>query len=182
MKFRLNSQIVGNRGYSMAELMVILSIIAILASVTVFYNRSIEREIIIFKEQAKILSAIQKAKSLSFNIFGKDKAPCGYGVHFSLPDSKMVIFQENSPSDDSYCQDIDAKYTSDSEKFEEINLDKTVKFSELGASNIVFIPPDAMVIIDADFSKTEALIKIKTIDNKSKKTIKVTNTGQITTQ
>ncbi len=170
-----------NKGFSIVELLVVLFITAMLSSGLVFYNRATERQIIIFKEQVKIISAIQKAKSLSLGAFGKDKAPCGYGVHFSMPDS-IIIFQEISPTNDAKCLDIDAVYTSPNEKFEEIKLDKVVKFSELGLNDIIFIPPDPIVIIDNSIFKDEALIKIKTTDNKGEKIIKVTNAGQITTQ
>lgn len=170
------------KGFSMTELLVVLALIAILAGSMVFYSRSIERQIIIFKEQIKIVSAIQKAKSLGLVAFLKTaQAPCGYGVHFSMPDS-IIIFKEISLSGDTKCLDTDAIYTSPDENFEEIKLDKTIKFTELGLNDIVFIPPEPIIIIDGQIFKNEALIKIKTIDNKGEKIIKVTNAGQITTQ
>ncbi len=82
------------------------------------------------------------------------------------------------------CLDVDNSYTASlpSEKIEEIFLDKTIKFSELGVYSVIFIPPDPKVIIDNDISKNEGLIKISTIDNLAERIIKITNAGQITTQ
>lgn len=169
------------KGFSLTELLVVFAVISILSSGLVIYNRATERQIIIFKEQAKVISAIQKAKSLALSTFIQEEAPCGYGVHFAEPNI-MVIFKELSPSGDGNCLDADNVYTSNSENFEEINLDKVVKFSSLELMDIVFIPPDPKVFIDGSDSKSEALIKMKTIDNKGEKIIKVTNAGQITAQ
>ena len=82
------------------------------------------------------------------------------------------------------CFSIDGVYTATNlaEKQEEILLDKTVKFKGFQSSDILFIPPDPFVVIDNNFLKTEVLIKIETVDGKSEKIIKVTNSGQITTQ
>ncbi len=155
--------------------------IGILSSGLVIYNRATERQIIIFKEQAKIMSAIQKAKSLALATFIQQEAPCGYGVHFAEPNI-MIIFKELSPSGDANCSDVDNIYTSNAENFEEINLDKVVKFSSLELKDVVFTPPEPKVFIDGTDTRNEALIKIKTTDNKGEKIIKVTNAGQITAQ
>lgn len=170
-----------NKGFSITELLVVFAIISILSGGMILYNRATERQIILFKEQIKIFSAIQKAKSLALGTFSAEQAPCGYGVHFSESNS-LIIFREISPSGNESCLDTDAVYTSSDEVFEEISLDKVVKFSVLELNDIIFIPPDPTVIIDNDVFKDEALIKIKTSDNKGEKIIKVTNAGQITAQ
>lgn len=170
-----------NKGFSITELLVVFAIISILSGGMVLYNRAAERQIILFKEQIKVFSAIQKAKSLALGTFSTKQTPCGYGVHFSESNS-LTIFKEISPSGGKNCLDTDSIYTSPDEIFEEIKLDKIVKFSALELSDIVFIPPDPTVIIDNDIFKDEALIKIKTSDNKGEKIIKVTNAGQITAQ
>jgi prepilin-type N-terminal cleavage/methylation domain-containing protein len=178
---RVNFNAADKNGFSLTELLVVFAVIAILSSGLVIYNRVAERQIIIFKEQAKITSAVQKAKSLALGTFAKEETPCGYGVHFAEPD-KIIIFKEISPSGDRNCSDADNIYTSNNESFEELKLDKVIKFSGLELSDIVFIPPDPKVIINGSDSKDEALIKIKTTDNKGEKIIKVTNAGQITAQ
>lgn len=169
------------KGFSLTELLVVFAVIGILSSGLVIYNRATERQIIIFKEQAKIMSAIQKAKSLALATFIQQEAPCGYGVHFAEPNI-MIIFKELSPSGDANCSDVDNIYTSNAENFEEINLDKVVKFSSLELKDVVFTPPEPKVFIDGTDTRNEALIKIKTTDNKGEKIIKVTNAGQITAQ
>lgn len=171
-----------NKGFSLAELLVVFTMTALLSGGLVLYNRATERQIILFKEQSKVFSAVQKAKTLAIGAFSEIESEiiCGYGVHFSLP-NRIIIFKKLSPEDPK-CQNVNFIYTSPNEIFEEIKLDKIVNFSELGLNDVVFIPPDPIVVIDNDFFKNEGLIKIKTIDNKGEKTIKITNAGQITTQ
>ena len=172
------------RGFTITELLIVFAIIALLSTGLVFYSRSGERQIILFKEQTKVVSSIVKAKSLALATFGDNSIPCGYGVHFEAP-NKIIIFKEIPvEADDIGCFSIDGVYTATNlaEKQEEILLDKTVKFKEFQSSDILFIPPDPFVVIDNNFLKTEVLIKIETVDGKSEKIIKVTNSGQITTQ
>lgn len=172
------------KGFTIIELLVVLSVISILSSGLIFYSRTAERQIILFKEQAKIISLLQKAKVLSLSTYAQSSAPCGYGVNFSKDANKMILFQDISPSSSSNCADADNSYTLSliSEKMEEIPLDKTVKFSEVGISNIVFIPPDLKVVLDNEISKNEGLVKISTIDNLAERSIKITNFGQVSTQ
>ena len=173
-----------NKGFTITELLVTFTVISILSGGLIFYSRTAERQIILFKEQAKIIGIIQKAKNLSFATYAQATVPCGYGAYFQQELNRIILFQDISPSMDLNCSDVDNLYTASlsSEKIEEIFLDKTVKFSELGVYNIVFIPPNPKVILDNDISKNEGLIKISTIDNLMERVIKITNAGQITTQ
>lgn len=177
---------INNMGFTIVELLITLAVISILSGGLVFYGRTAERQIILFKEQTKIISIVQKAKNLSFTTYAQKDVPCGYGVYFQQNLNQnlnsVILFQDISPSMDLNCSDVDNSYTASllSEKIEEIFLDKTIKFSELGISNIIFIPPDPKVIIDNDILKNEGLIKISTIDGSAEQVIKITNAGQIT--
>ena len=172
------------KGFTLIELLIVSAIIALLSAGLVFYSRGGERQIILLKEQNKIISSVVKAKFLALATFGDNSSPCGYGVHFETP-NKIIIFKEiPAEVDDTGCFSIDGVYTAanPNEKQEEFLLDKTVKFGELQLGDIIFIPPDPLVVIDGNLLKTEALIKIETVDGKSVKIIKITNSGQITTQ
>lgn len=179
----------GDKGFTLLELLVVLGITLLLSAGLIFYNRTSENQLLLFRDQQKIISALQRAKSFSLETFSQAEAPCGYGVNFSLPNT-VVIFKDLSPSSDPQCSDIDFVYSGDSkgdcqnyaECVEKIYLDKNVKFSELGLNNIVFIPPNPNIIIDKDPNKAEALIKIKSSTGQTEKIIKVNNRGQITAQ
>ena len=171
----------GDKAFTMLELLVVMGTIIVLSSFVITYSRTGERQIILFKEQTSLVSLLIKARSLSFGTFGEADVPCNYGVNFNQSGS-VILFKEYSPSNDPKCLDIDRVYSSGDEKLEEFNLDSTVEFSELGLTNVIFIPPSPKVIIDNDENKFEALIKIKTISEPNEKIIKITNAGQITTQ
>jgi len=171
-------------GFTIVELLVVFGVIMLLTTGFIFYNRASERQLILFKEQVKIVGVLNKVKSLAIATYGETTVPCGYGVHFEAP-NKIIIFKEiPAQADDLACLSVDGVYTAANlaEKQEEILLDKTIKFKELQLRDILFIPPNPLVIIDADFSKIEALIKIETLNGESERIIKVINSGQITIQ
>ena len=174
----LNSNL---KAFTIIELLVVIGTIVILSSLAITYSKTGERQIILFKEQTSLVGLLIKARSLSFGAFGEAEVPCDYGVNFN-ESGKAILFREYSPSNDPKCSDANRIYDSSDEKLEELNLDPMIKFSELGLTNVVFIPPSPKVIIDNDENKFEALIKIKTISGSNEKIIKITNAGQITIQ
>lgn len=165
------------KGFTTIEMLVIIGVLSLLSATLLVYSRAGERQITLFKEQAKIIGVLTKAKSLSVAAFGKTGVPCGYGVHFETPRTYLIF---KDLADD--CLLADKKYSGTSEIFESFQLDSLTVFDSLVLTDIVFIPPNPTVILDNDFSKTEALIKIKTTDGKGERIIKINNGGQITTQ
>lgn len=184
-----NKDILRNKGFTIAELLVVLGITAILFSSLVFYSRSAERQLILFKEQMKIITALQKAKSLAIVAFSESQTACGYGVNFDRANNKMNIFREQPASGGSgSCSTRDNIYTSVDELYEEIKLDnRTIRFGNLinsdGGffSDIVFISPEPLTVID-DSSSEFATIEITDISGANQKVVKVTDSGQITAQ
>lgn len=187
-----NKDILRNKGFTIAELLVVMGITAILFSSLVFYSRSAERQIILFKEQMKIITALQKAKSLAIVAFSEGQTACGYGVNFDRANDKMIIFREQPASGGSgSCSTRDNIYTSVDELYEEIKLDnRTVRFGNLinsdGGifSNVVFISPEPITVIDYSGSSgsESATIEITDISGSNTKIVKVTDAGQITAQ
>ena len=74
-----------NKGFTTIEMLVVIGVMALMSSVLMVYGRTGERQINLFKEQARIISALSRAKYLSVSTFGKTDVPCGYGVHFEAP-------------------------------------------------------------------------------------------------
>lgn len=177
-----------NTGFTIVELLVVMGITAILFTSLVFYSRTAEKQLILFKEQMKIITALQKAKSLAIVAFSESQTTCGYGVNFDKTNNKMTIFKEQPASGNNSCSTRDHIYTSIDEFYEEIKLDnRTIKFGNLINSDggvfadIVFISPEPIIVID-DSSSEFATIEITDILGVNKKTVKVTDAGQITAQ
>lgn len=77
----------------MIELLVVIGVMSMLTSMLVVYNRDSERQLVLFKEQAVLTSAILRARGWSIQTLRADASSpsCGYGVHFSLPDTYTIF-------------------------------------------------------------------------------------------
>ncbi len=164
-----------DKGFTLIEVLVVVGILALLSATLIIYSHTGERQIILFKEQARIVSTISQAKSLSIATFGQVNVPCGYGVHFSPP-KNFLIFEDLAND----CQDADKRWSGENETFESFQLDPAVVFENLSLTDIVFIPPNPSVVITPP--QDQSTIIIKTVDGNSSTTIKVNNAGQISAQ
>jgi len=173
-----------NKGFTIIEMLVVIGVLGMLMTITmVFYGRAGERQITLFREQARVLNAVSRAKFLSIQTFVQrgEKIPCGYGIHFEEPKT-FILFRDDSEN----CATADHKYSEvdsgkcDGECVEKSVLDNAVMFDSLKISDIVFIPPNPVVVITPEEDQAEIIIK--TIDDKGRVSIKVNNFGQITTQ
>lgn len=163
-----------NKGFTTIEILVIIGVMGLLSSLLMVYGRTGERQIILFKEQARIISSFSRAKYLSVATFGKTDVPCGYGVHFEAPRT-FLIFKDLAASDG--CSASDKKYSGADEIFESFNLDSTIIFDRLTLSDAVFIPPDPSVVITPN--QDQAAVVIKIVNTEDSAIIKINNAGQI---
>lgn len=166
------------KGFTLVEILISIGIVALLSSAMIAYNRVGGRQIILFKEQAKVLGVLSRAKTLSISTFGEIAVSCGWGVHFEAPKT-FLIFKDLAASGD--CSLADKKYSGTDELFESFDLDSGVEFdsSLTTLSDIVFVPPYFSVVINSDSVQDFAAVVIKTIDGGSSATIKVNSAGQI---
>src|SRR3989344_9601663 len=166
-------------GFTLIETLVTLTITALLIGVLITYNRAGGLQIAVFKDQAKIINTLLRAKSLSLQIFTEAVPACGYGVHFDAANKIFLIFKDLADP----CSGSDNRYSGSTEDLEVISLDSQLKFSNLGLSDILFIPPEPLVVIDGDLGKTgDFLIEIDTLSGGSPKKIKINNFGQVSAQ
>lgn len=167
------------KAFTLIELLVVVAVMILLSSVLIGYSHLGERQIILFKEQAKLINILSRAKSLSVVGFGEstENFPCGYGIYFEAPRT-FIIFKDLSSGDD--CSMADKKYSGTDELFESFILNSTLEFGELTFSDIIFIPPEPLVVITP--IQDQAVITIKIVNTNDSKTIKINNAGQISTQ
>lgn len=171
------------RGFTLIELLVVMSLTIILTGGLLIYSRGSERQLILLRDEAKIIGALHQAKSMALSVAG---GVCGYGVHFEQS-GKIIIFKDLSPSSNPDCLDVDNIYISQQGKdcsqipecISQMSLDKSIQFSELNFKDINFIPPDLLVIIDNAPSKINSSVKIKVINGVLEREIIVNNSGQI---
>jgi len=166
------------KGFTLIEMLVVISIMALLSSFLILYSRAGENQIILFRDQARLITALNRAKSLSVQTFNAPQPSCAFGVYFSKTENAFLIFRDLALN----CREADHVYTGSEELFESYQLSSKIKFGELTLINIAFIPPDPKTLIDNDLNKNEANITLETLDGKASLKVKVNNAGQITTQ
>lgn len=171
------------RGFTLLEMMVVLGLVIIFATITVMYNKNIGKQIVVSREHAKVLSILIKARSAGFTI---PKSPtqsiCGYGVHVDAASRTLTFFKDLGVVGSPCASTADHVYTvgqGDSEMIEQVVLDPSVSMTS-DMSDIVFIPPFGDVLIDADGTKTTATITIVGASAGVTKAVKVNSYGQIT--
>lgn len=170
-------------GFTLLELLMTMSIMVFIAATLVIYSHIGEKQITLFKEQARVLNTLARARNLGITSFIKSDSsgplPCGYGVHFEMPGT-MVIFQDTAT--DPECVLADHIYLGDeSEKFESIVLSTDVSFDFLSLSDVVFVPPQPLVFITPQ--QDDALITLTTGGNDPvMASVKVSTANQISVQ
>ena len=187
-------KIKNNKGFTIVVLIVTFSVITILASYMILYNKTNKSQIILSLEQAKLVDAINTAKSLTLATYVENNSSCGYGVYINYLNNSYEIFKYGQPPQTD-CKAIasssidlsNSSYT----KIKTTNLPKEVVFDNLKNNKldvIFFIPPDPKTLIWRDDFQNpitendpnyEANIYLKTKGGFMSKTIKVNVMGQI---
>lgn len=168
------------KGFTLVETLVTITVTALLSAILIGYSRNSGDQAILFRDQAKIIGALLRAKNLALQTYAiENGAICGYGAHFDSVTDDFFIFKDLAEP----CSASDNKYSGEAEIFEEYQLGRRVKFSVLGFADILFIPPDPTVIIDGDSGKKgDFMITVAAISGSGAKNIKVNDFGQVTAQ
>lgn len=160
-----------------------MSILVVLSSFLILYNRTGELQIVLLREQAHLISTVIRAKGLALNTLIEDVPACGYGVHIevstaSATPSNYFIYRDKAIN----CRTSDKIYAAASDEIvdgTEVVLPKQVVFGNLGVHDIMFVPPEPEAFLDGSQALTEADIVMMSNDGKTKATVTVNNAGQI---
>lgn len=170
------------RGFSVIEMLVVMSILVVLTSLLILYNRTGELQIILLREQAHLISTVIRAKSLALNTLIEDTPACGYGVHIEVSTgttpSRYFIYRDKAIN----CRTSDHIYAASSDEIIKDSISTVplqIAFGDIGVHDIVFVPPDPQAFLDGSQALTEADIVMKSNDGKTKATVTINNAGQI---
>ncbi|MDP3947143.1 MAG: prepilin-type N-terminal cleavage/methylation domain-containing protein [bacterium] len=163
------------KGFTLIELLVVLGVLTMLSAILIQYSRTGERQLILFREQSKLIAVLSRAKALAVNTFNRPDVPCGYGIYFAPPRS-YILFRDSAPN----CASSDRVYSGSGEDETVYELDSQTQFKSLLVSDILFIPPDPRVVMTP--TQTETDITIETIDGIASMIVRVNSAGQIGAQ
>lgn len=159
-------------GFTLLEMMIVLSLVIVLTSVTAVYNKGIGRQIVIAQQHAKVLGMLVKARSAGFTGINTAGPVCGYGMHVD-PGTRTIIFFKD------LCGSAQLNRYDAGEEIEQVVLDSSVVVTS-DMSDIVFIPPFGKVSIDNTDSKFTGTITVTSVSEGMTKLVKVNSYGQIT--
>ncbi len=121
-------------GFTLLEMVIVISIMAIITAVTIGYNRGSDDRLVLFSNQAKVVGVLQRAKSFALQKKEGDDGGlvCAFGVHFEKPRTMIIFRDEASTPNNGFCKDGFSSMSYDEgEKIEEIELDVDIEFSSL---------------------------------------------------
>lgn len=175
-------------GFTLVETMVVIAITLVISTMLLSYNRSSEKQIALFRDQAVLAGFFNRAKSLAIEKFNKNPDVCAYGIYFpSAEPDTFILFQDLQPEESEAvfgCRDKGVYNSNlkfdEGEEMERYKIDSRLKFEETPDDlSIVFIPPEITV------TSTDLLpvtLKIQTVDNSNSATVTVGEVGQITAE
>ncbi len=172
------------KGFTLVETFIVISITLLLSALAFTYNRSSERQIALFKEQAVIVGLLNRAKSLAIQKYQNPATPqfltCAFGLHFEANSPNYILFQDLGQGS---CGPDVSNYRYDStsnppEALETFSLDPKVEFVNLASDlDILFVPPELNII---STQQLPVKVTLGTKDKMSTVSITVAEGGQIT--
>lgn len=82
-------------GFTLVEILVVIAISAMLATVALVYTSSARNEVALAVETAKVAGTILRAKDLAIATYNNSPATCAYGVYLNIPANSYSIFAFN---------------------------------------------------------------------------------------
>ncbi|MDO8585015.1 MAG: type II secretion system protein [bacterium] len=189
-----------SRGFTLAEVIVSVSVMALLSAVFIGYSRSGSAQIKILKNKSEFIAMMYRARSLAVATYQYDPPECGYGIHVFTGESpvrRYVLWRDTAGNGD--CNDADPALRANGiydinrdangdgkndEDVEFFTLDSGIEFGNVGAadfmSDILFIPPDPRIIRNGNSGAVGQLrVVIGTPDGSSGSTLNVNDYGQV---
>jgi len=178
-----------NKGITLIEILVAISIIIILTGVVLINYRTGERQLILQRAANKLASDIRRAQEMAISAkeFGGAVPSGGYGVYFdtSNPHSYLIYADTQPPEGNEF-------YTSADSTVETPELEKGVFIKDINTTpkkiGINFKPPDPIIAIrfpdgggnGQEITDPDGIITLALEADPSKtKTIKVNKAGRI---
>jgi len=168
-------------GFTIIELMVTVSIMAIFSTIALTYNRSSEFSMEQYVEQSKIIGAVYKARDLSMSAHSTSATEhiCGFGIKI-VSSTEITIFKIPLivGTTCSYVASTGQTFTG-MEIYKKVRLNEVVITAPTTNLSLFFVPPDPEVYTNA--SSFPVTITIHSPKATSNLYVSINKFGQITT-
>jgi len=150
-RFRI-PRVFHERGFTLVELLVTVSLIILFVATAAAYNRSADQQVALFREQGKVINSVYNARSLAIETYSRSgdrsTVPCGYGIHIDEGGKSIVLFKD-LPLADGSCQVYEQ--SNFIPLFNAGEIVETIALTDVSVSatfsDILFVPPDPKVYV-----------------------------------
>ncbi len=175
------------RGFTLVEVLVVISITAMLAALAIVYGKTSQRQITLYIETQKLAGLIFRAKSFALGTFSDVSNPnrCGYGVEidYALKTYSLFAYEEPSPPNCSSILSVPQGFRVTVATYN-LNPGLVLKNVNLDSlSLLLFVPPSPKTLLSVDggasLTGAPAKIYLETSDSRAQRTITVNPSGQV---
>ncbi len=213
-KFRVFPRIIprfsAQAAFTLIELLIVISIVSVLASIMLGSQYAIREQISLFQDQYKIMDMLNQAKSLTLGAFQRDSSVCGYGVSFDAGTGEVLLYKDNkevppgpgvvgtdcnsdqhnhefNPGVDDIFKGSNNKEVSlYISKTEQLRLGSLSNGAVIGGaliSSVVFNAPSLTAYLNSDNDKPDNIVvTLRAIQSAQDVNININQIGQVSTQ
>jgi len=168
-------------GFTIIEMMVVVSIIGLLSSITILNYNSVGRKSVVAMAAQNLASDVRKAQSYALNgkIVGSNKG--SWGIYFNQDVDNRNSYRLFTDFNNDYKRDPN-------EDFQIIKLPKNVVIDFISTSysqsSVVYIPPDPKIniTINDTIQANVITIVLKDVDNIASSTVIINDFGLVDVQ
>ncbi len=180
------------QGFTLIEILVVIAISAMLATIALGYSRTAQNEVALSVETAKMAQTILRAKDLALAAYANVPGTCGYGVLLNPAANTYSLFAY-TPGGAPPCPGAPAAFpqpcgvvcSAVSQATWQTPLQNGVTMASRAdsATVVVFYPPAPTTYISRDngatFMNATSKIYLATADGKASTTVAVNPAGQV---
>ena len=170
-------------GYTLVEILVVISITTILSGFLISYNSTGRQVIALQTERAKIGQMIARAKSLALSNYTRLPQPCGYGLRVNYASGTYAIVGYNDLAGN--CASTSTFDFDDFTVIESSTVSRSLRLQTSIANrldDVAFVAPDPRVYVNSRgtiITEGSASIGLIGISGTSTGTVSVSAAGQI---
>ena len=184
------------RGFTLVEILVIIAVTALLSAYIVSYQRTGQRQILLYVETQKMAGLILKAKSLAIESFADtSQGNCGYGLAVNYGSGSYGLFYYTTSTPDTKSKYVQCSAIKKTGVLASGRITALLAATPLNPEivfrtpvptdaiyYVLFVPPDPETLIadnNGNISPSSGAVYLETKDGLAKSTITVNPAGQV---